>query len=178
MVSIGCGFAARCVRFVTPQAGIAFEQRDSCFVGIEEVARAQQMLADSEQRKWERWLKMLSVRVNPLVSRSGGLDLYPYYWSVLESEYATDVMFPEAQALSRIYPASVYKVVLNGQFLLKGFANRDMWQRLEPGPTMDVQERRRVSGRTTRLLRLLRAHDVIRKVRSDSQRNCQRPRSV
>jgi len=302
------------------QAGIGFEQRDNCFVWIEDVAKAQQMLSDLESRKWERWLQKLSAQVNPLVGHRGGLDLHPYYGSVSESEYATDVMFRDAQALSRIYPAlvdhaikwfdsrdvlrflgrrtnsrfngevstsritrhegvrvkhwleensikrydkqgsvlriettinnarqfkvrkmtvwngvrrmrwipmrhavadldrrveisraanerylealavvqepsparelldtvsrpvtkdqrpyralrpvsvqeaSVFKVVLNGQFLLKGFTNRDVRQRLEPGHTTDVQERRRASGRTTRLLRLLRAHGLIRKV--------------
>jgi len=302
------------------KAGIAFEQRDNCFVWIEDVARAQQMLSDLESRNWERWLKMLSVRVNPLLGKNSGLDLHPYYWSVSESEYATDVMFRDAQTLSRVYPAlvnhaiqrfdsrdvlrflsrrphglfqgevstsritrsegvrvkhwlqensikrydkqgsvlrvettinnarrfkvrkmtvrkgipgmrwipmrhavadldrrveisraanerylealavveepsparelldgvsrpvtkddrpyralrpvspqeaSVFKVVLNGQFLLKGFTNRDVRQHLEPSPTTDVQERRRASGRTTRLLRLLRAHGLIRKV--------------
>jgi len=302
------------------KAGIAFEQRDNCFVWIEDVARAQQMLADLEDRKWERWLKMLSGRVNPLVGHRGGLDLHPYYWSVSESEYATDVMFRDAGALAKVYPAlvdhaikrfdsrdvlrflghrtnsrfngevstslltrsegvrikhwlgensikmydkqgsvlrvettinnarrfkvrkmtvwngvrgmrwipmrhavadldrrvevsraanarylealavveapsaarelldgvsrrvtkdhrpyralrpvsreeaSVFQVVLNGRFHLKGFTNRDVRQQMEPSPLTDVQERRRASGRTTRLLRLLRAHGLIRKV--------------
>jgi hypothetical protein len=89
------------------QAGIGFEQRDNCFVGIEDVERAQQMLADLETRKWERWLKCLSVRVNPLMGKASGLNLHPYYWSVSESEYATDVLFREAGALARVYPALV-----------------------------------------------------------------------
>jgi len=89
------------------QAGISFEQRDNCFVWIEDLARAQQMLADLEKRKWERWLKSLSVRVNPLMSKASGLDLHPYYWSVSESEYATDVLFREAKTLAQIYPTLV-----------------------------------------------------------------------
>ena len=51
------------------KAGIDFEQRDNCFVWIEDLARAQQMLSDLEGRKWERWLKMLSARVNPLLGK-------------------------------------------------------------------------------------------------------------
>ena len=70
------------------------------------------------------------------------------------------------RALRPVSPqeASVFKVVLNGQFLLKGFTNRDVRQRLATSPPADAQERRRASGRTTRLLRLLRAHGLIRKV--------------
>jgi hypothetical protein len=89
------------------KAGVAFEQRDNCFVWIEDVAKAQQMLSDLESRKWERWLQMLSAWVNPLVGPRGGLDLHPYYWSVSESEYATDVLFRDAEALAKVYPALV-----------------------------------------------------------------------
>ena len=101
------------------QAGIAFEQRDNCFVWIEDVERAQQMLADLEDRKWERWLKSLSARVNPLMGLGSGLDLHPYYWSVSESEYATDVMFKNAGALARVYPALL-------DHAIKRFSSKDV----------------------------------------------------
>jgi hypothetical protein len=101
------------------KAGIGFEQRDNCFVWIEDVAKAQQMLSDLESRKWEGWLQMLSARVNPWVGTRGGLDLHPYYWSISESEYATDVMFRDAQALARIYPALV-------DHAIKRFDSRDV----------------------------------------------------
>ena len=302
------------------KAGIAFEQRDNCFVWIEDLPRAQQMMRDLEERKWERWLKRLAIRVNPLLGPDSGLDLHLYYWSLCESEYATDVMFLDAGALRRVYPAllrhaierfasadvlrflgrrtsnrfngevtssygvrpegtrvkhrieensikmydkqgSVLRIettinhvkrfrvrrmcrrqgiqcmrwvpmrqgvvdldrrvelsraanqrylealatveipspahalldgvsrpvrrnqrpyralrpvsreeavmfaaVLQGVFLLKGFANRDLREQIDPCPSTDPQERRRVSGRTTRRLRLLRAHGLIRKV--------------
>lgn len=302
------------------KAGIAFEQRDNCFVGIENVPRAQQMLADLEKRHWERWLKALAARVNPLLRKDSGLDLHPYYWSISESEYATDVMFRDAPTLAKVYPAllnhaiqrfasadvlrflgrrtssrfngevttryqvrpegarikhrveensikmydkqgsvlriettinnakrfrvrrmrvrqgirrmrwvpmrqgvvdlerrveisraanerylealalveipspahalldgvsrpvtkgqrpyralrpvslseaAVFAAVLRGEYLLKGFTNRDLREQLEPGKMTDPQERRRASGRTTRWLRLLRAHGLIRKV--------------
>jgi hypothetical protein len=101
------------------KAGIGFEQRDNCFVWIEDVERAQQMLTDLEERKWERWLKSLSVRVNPLLGKANGLDLHPYYWSVSESEYATDVLFRDARALAGIYPALV-------DHAIKRFDSRDV----------------------------------------------------
>ena len=87
------------------KAGIGFEQRDNCFVQIDQLAQAQQMMRDLEERKWERLLKSLAARVNPLIGGRGGLDLHPYYWSIRESEYATDVMFKDAAALQRVYVA-------------------------------------------------------------------------
>lgn len=302
------------------QAGIGFEQRDNCFVRIDDLPRAQQMLQQLETRKWERLLGVLVRRVNPLLGGSKGLDLHPYYWSLRESEYATDILFKDASTLARIYPAlldhaikrfdskdvlrflgrrvtrafageasasylerregvrvkhwahensikmydkhgsvlriettinnprrfkvrritvwkqvrrmrwmpmrhgvadldrrvqisraanqrylealavvdvpapartlldavsrpvirherpyrplrpvsrsdaAVFAAVLSGQFLLKGFTNRDLRQRLEPEKSFDPQERRRASGRITRWLRLLRAHALIRKI--------------
>jgi len=302
------------------KAGIGFEQRDNCFVWIEDLPRAQQMMQDLEERHWERWLKVLAARVNPLLGKDSGLDLHPYYWSLSESEYATDVMFRDTAALQRVYPAlvdhairrfdskevlrflgrrtncrfdgevatsylvrpegvrvrhwlqensikmydkqgsvlriettinnarrftvrrmtvwkgvrrlrwvrmrhavvdlarrveisraanerylealavveisspahalldgvsrpvkkdrrpyralrpvspseaAVFAAVLKGQFLVKGFTNRDVREQVDSGKSTDPRERRRASGRTTRRLRLLRAHGLIRKV--------------
>lgn len=87
------------------RAGIAFEQRDNCFVRIDDLPQAQRMMRELEQRKWDRFLTALARRVNPLICRRSGLDLRGYYWSVRESEYATDVMFKDAAALARLYPA-------------------------------------------------------------------------
>ena len=89
------------------RVGMGFEQRDNCFVWIDDLPRAQRMMEDLEERKWERLLDAWARRVNPLITRSSGLNLYGYYWSIRESEYATDVMFKDAAALQRAYPALV-----------------------------------------------------------------------
>ena len=70
------------------------------------------------------------------------------------------------RALRPVSPAEavVFKAVLQGQFHLKGFTNRVLRNLLVPSPASDPQARRRASGRMTRLLRLLRAHGLIRKV--------------
>jgi hypothetical protein len=89
------------------KAGIGFEQRDNCFVKIDDLPRAQKMLGDLETRKWQRLFNALARRINPLIAPSRGLDLHGYYWSIRESEYATDVMFKDAAALARVYPSLV-----------------------------------------------------------------------
>jgi hypothetical protein len=58
-----------------------------------------------EERKWKALLDALARRVNPLVARGHRLGLRGYYWTVRESEYATDIMFSDAAALQRVYPA-------------------------------------------------------------------------
>jgi len=86
------------------RAGIGFEQRENCFVRIDDLPAAQGMLSALETRRWEKVLGAWARRVNPLVMRWG---LRPYYWSGRETEYATDVMFRDTAALQRVYPALV-----------------------------------------------------------------------
>jgi len=83
-------------------AGIGFEQRDNCFVRIDDLPRAQEMMDELIGRRWERFLGALAKRVNPLPAQLG---LWGYYWSIRQSEVATDVMFNDAASLAELYPA-------------------------------------------------------------------------
>lgn len=83
------------------RAGIGFEQRDNCFVRIDDLTRAQRMMRQLEERKWPGFLNALARRVNPLPRE---LKLHEYYWSLRSSEYATDVMFRDAASLKELYP--------------------------------------------------------------------------
>jgi hypothetical protein len=175
------------------------------------------------------------------------LDRRGYYWTMQESEYATDVMFASPRALARVYPmlvrprngerttawipmrksvadirrraelsraaneryfealgvvgdssptrtltdpvsrriirdgrpyralrpidpeeARLFSLLVDGKFLLQGFRNRDLRERLMPHLGKNPHERRRASSRISRLLRLLRAHALIRKVSTTS----------
>jgi len=62
----------------------------------------------------------------------------------------------------------VLAILAEGQFHVQGFRNRDVRQRLSPGRPTTPAARRRAAGRITRLLRLLRAHRLIRKVPATS----------
>ena len=64
--------------------------------------------------------------------------------------------------------ASLFRAVLRGEHLLKGFRNRDLRRYLSSCDETDQVAVRRVSGRITRQLRMLRAHGLIRKVSRSS----------
>jgi hypothetical protein len=70
------------------------------------------------------------------------------------------------RALRPISPqeAPLLRVVLQGEFLIHGFSNRDLRAGLVPHADLDPVQRRRVSAHVTRQLRLLRAHGLIQKV--------------
>jgi hypothetical protein len=56
------------------------------------------------------------------------------------------------------------EAIVRGEYALNGFRNRDLREHLYGAPSGDAQEKRQRSGRTTRHLRLLRAHGLIKKV--------------
>src|SRR6516165_150247 len=89
------------------KSSIGFEQRDNTFVRIDNLPDAQRMLDALITRQWGRFLKALADRVNPLLSPSSGLSMRSYYWTIAESEYATDVMFRSAADLGAVYPCLI-----------------------------------------------------------------------
>jgi hypothetical protein len=93
------------------RAGIGYERRGNCFARIDALASAQRMLDDLVGRKWSGVLNRWARRVNPWLRRGSGLNLHGYYWSIRESEYATDVMFESAARLRAIYPGLVDQAI-------------------------------------------------------------------
>jgi hypothetical protein len=88
------------------QAGIGYVQRDNCFTDVADFARAQQLLDAQVSYDWDRRLSQLVPLVQPLHARLFRQP-HPYYWSVDESEWATDVVFRHAAALAALYPRLV-----------------------------------------------------------------------
>jgi hypothetical protein len=83
---------------------VRFQQVDNCIFDVADPAGAQRLLALLETRLWARVLRVFGARVNPFLLR---WRLRPYYWSLDESEYATDVLFASTAALQALYPALV-----------------------------------------------------------------------
>ena len=86
----------------------AFTQVDNCLCELADPALAQRLLTQLDTRRWARVLRVFATRVNPLLRRYG---LRPYYWSLDESEYATDVLFTDPPSLHGVYPALVQHAV-------------------------------------------------------------------
>ena len=86
------------------RCGSRFTQVDNCIFNVADPRLAQQLLRQLETRPWARVLRVFATRVNPLLR---GHQLRPYYWSLEESEYATDVLFRDRASLQAVYPALV-----------------------------------------------------------------------
>jgi len=87
------------------KAGMGYRKRDNCFVAVSDVKKAQAMLDDLIALDWRAALNRIVGPLNPLIRRGGALrDLGGYYWTIRQSEYATDVMFKDEQTLAQAYP--------------------------------------------------------------------------
>ena len=85
--------------------GIGHQQVDNALIAIDDPARAQALLDTLGTRAWSPVLSAWARRVNPLIARFRRAGLRPYYWSLDESEFATDVLFRDQAALHQLYPA-------------------------------------------------------------------------
>jgi hypothetical protein len=88
-------------------AGIRYVRRDNCFTRIDDVKRAQDLMDEQLRLSWPSHLQRIARGLNPAhMEIFKGVD-FDYYWSVYQSEWATDLMFKNTSSLAEIYPTLV-----------------------------------------------------------------------
>jgi hypothetical protein len=88
--------------------GLEYVRRDNCFAQVADVPRAQQLLDRQLHFNWNGFLRRLTQQSHPahrLLFRDPDLT---YYWSIEESEWASDVMFRSHQDLADLYPRLIH----------------------------------------------------------------------
>lgn len=85
------------------RAGIGYERHDNCFVSIDDMAKASKFAARQVKIKWESHFNRIARQVNPGLPDILGQFRTGYYWSLLQSELATDIMFDDPAYLAAIY---------------------------------------------------------------------------
>lgn len=84
--------------------GIDYLRRDNCFLQISDYAAAQQLATQQAKIKWIGQLDRLLRRVHSLHAETftdaGALN---YYWTSEQTEWATDIVFRDADSLSNLY---------------------------------------------------------------------------
>ena len=91
--------------------GVAFEQADNCLTRIEAPDVAQQLLDEQLRTSWPATLDALRQRIHPLhedIFRAAPMN---YWWVAYQTEWATDLLFPNAAVLAALYPALVRHAV-------------------------------------------------------------------
>jgi hypothetical protein len=85
-------------------AGIGYRRRDNCFLELEDPERAQQLCDQQLQTRWKRAFHKLLHDYHPAhadIFRENPLE---YYWSLDQSEWATDILFRSKESLAALYP--------------------------------------------------------------------------
>jgi hypothetical protein len=102
------------------KAGIDFVKKDNCFTWIKDFAAAQQLMDKQLETAWQPLLDGWARQSFPLADTLLG-SVVPYYWSVQEAEFATDIAFRSAADLAQVYPTFVQHAyaTLRGRDLLQ-----------------------------------------------------------
>jgi hypothetical protein len=89
------------------RAGVSYERRDNCFTHVSDAGRAQELLDGQLDTDWAAVLEGVRRLAHPASDSMFPRRPMDYYWSADESEWASDVMFKDRHALSRLYPRLV-----------------------------------------------------------------------
>jgi hypothetical protein len=89
------------------QQGLNYRQQGNCFVWIEDYEEAQKLMRRQLEMNWAALLNGLAGQLNPV--HENIFEPYPasYYWTCYQSEWATDIVFREAEFLKRLMPLLV-----------------------------------------------------------------------
>jgi hypothetical protein len=85
------------------RAGIRYLRRENCFAWVSDVEGAQALLGEQVRFNWSERLGELGARVNPAWESLRKDCRVGYYWSLDESEWASDIMFKDQGALTGLY---------------------------------------------------------------------------
>jgi hypothetical protein len=85
-------------------AKIGYLRSDNCFLQLDDLRAAQRLMNRQVEIKWSYHLNRLMRQANPAFNRMfRNFPLEPY-WSMDETEWATDLMFTSADDLQELYP--------------------------------------------------------------------------
>jgi hypothetical protein len=87
--------------------GAAFRRERNCVFWAEDLRHAQRLLDRQLRRSWPYALRRMARRLNPEHTRIFRPWPMDYYWSIYQSEWATDVLFESPRALARRFPGLV-----------------------------------------------------------------------
>lgn len=86
-------------------AGIGYRRADNCFLALDDVDRAQQLMDGMVKLPWQSILDRLVSTANPVLDLVAEQALGGYRWGLHQCEFATDVMFRRPRDLAALYPS-------------------------------------------------------------------------
>lgn len=85
------------------EAGLKYRRHDNCFAWLEDVEQAQALMDKQLRTNWSRLLEEIRQQVHPSHPQLLGNCPLDYYWTLRQSEWASDIMFADPRELRRRY---------------------------------------------------------------------------
>lgn len=128
-------------------AGLAYRRQGNCFPWVKDFARAQRLMETQLRVNWPKRLAELVREWHP--AHAEFLDKFglSYYWSVRESEWATDLVFRDPARLRRLYPRLLHHSLISFgsrqvlRFLGRAVPPNGVPKRFQGEVLSDLQER-------------------------------------
>ena len=122
--------------------GLGYRQADNCFQWLENPLRAQELMDGLLRSDRPQLLDTLLFRFHHIHGELFAGDLMDYYWSIHQSEWATDVLFDDPGSLAAIYPYLTRHAMLQFRSpdVLRFLGKRFSWH-FEGEATSDYKER-------------------------------------
>ncbi|RPI25263.1 MAG: hypothetical protein EHM61_14855 [Acidobacteria bacterium] len=113
------------------RAGVSYERVDNCFPWLEKLATAQELAREQLRLNWVPVLNRIAQEINPaLETMLAPYRAVQYYWSVRESEWATDIMFRDTARLDTFYPSWIRTAIAGfGSGNVLRFLGQKLWAR-------------------------------------------------
>ncbi len=92
--------------------GLRYEQRENCFVWIDDLPRAQALMEGFLRTAWPEALDRIRRWVHPAHEEVLGSYAADYYWVGHETEWASDLLFRTPDALAALHPGFVRHALL------------------------------------------------------------------
>jgi hypothetical protein len=87
--------------------GLEYIRHENCFPWVADYGRAQALMEEQRKTGWPQELGAMAQQLNPLHGEIFARFPANYYWSSLESEWATDAGFHGGMELRRLFPLLV-----------------------------------------------------------------------
>jgi hypothetical protein len=92
-------------------AGIHYLRKENCLLRVDDAQAAQRMLDEQVQFQWQPALDQLADSIAPTLQQVVAPVPMSYYWTIAESEWATDFMFNRTGDLTQLYPSLLHHAV-------------------------------------------------------------------
>lgn len=86
------------------EQGIGYIRYDNAFTAIDDLTTAQQLCDHFAHREWPTVLNIFARQFNPMTDIINEAGFGGYYWTLDQSEIATDIMFRDRATLLKVFP--------------------------------------------------------------------------